>query len=79
MLTKRNIAMDKDRIKGAAQKFKGKFDKAFGRLAGSKPVDVDRKIDVAAGTVRQAAGEARSEGKDASRDAGKTRAILRRD
>lgn len=61
--------MDKDRIKGAAQKIKGSVEKAVGKLVGSKKLETDGKIDQAAGTIRKAVGE----GKDAVRDVVKNR------
>lgn len=62
--------MDKDRLKGAAQKFKGSIKRAVGKLVGNKKLETDGKVDEAAGTVRKAVGEA----KDTVRDAVKDRA-----
>jgi uncharacterized protein YjbJ (UPF0337 family) len=61
--------MDKDRIKGAAQKLKGGVEKAVGKMVGSKKLETDGKIDQSAGTIRKAAGES----KDAVRDVVKNR------
>jgi uncharacterized protein YjbJ (UPF0337 family) len=61
--------MDKDRIKGAAQKLKGGVEKAVGKMVGSQKLETDGKIDQAAGTIRRAVGE----GKDAVRDVVKNR------
>lgn len=57
--------MDKDRIKGVAQKIKGNIKQAVGRMTGNKELETDGKIDSAAGSVRKAVGEA----KDVVRDA----------
>ena len=61
--------MDKDRIKGAAQKIKGSIEKTVGKMVGNKKLETEGKIDVAAGNVRKAVGKA----KDAVRDAVKDR------
>ena len=55
--------MDKDRIKGVAQKIKG--NEVVGKMTGNKKLQTDGKIDNAAGNVRKAVGEA----KDVVRDA----------
>jgi uncharacterized protein YjbJ (UPF0337 family) len=61
--------MDKDRVKGAAQKIKGGVEEAAGKLVGNKKLETEGKIDVAAGNIRKAVGE----GKDVVRDAAKRR------
>ena len=61
--------MDKDRIKGAAEKIKGSIEKTVGKLIGDKNLETKGKIDKATGNVRTAVGE----GKDAIRDAVKDR------
>ena len=60
--------MDKDRIKGAAQKFKGNIVKTVGKLIGNKKLETDGKIDEAAGNVRKAVGEAKDVVRDAVKD-----------
>lgn len=62
--------MDKDRIKGTAQKIKGGIKEAVGRMIGSKKLETDGKIDKATGSVRKVVGEA----KDVVRDVAKDRA-----
>ena len=57
--------MDKDRIKGAAEKIKGSIEKTVGKLLGNKNLETRGKVDKATGAVRTAVGE----GKDAVRDA----------
>lgn len=51
--------MDKDRIKGVAQKIKGNIKQAIGKMTGNKDLETDGKIDSAAGNVRKAVGEAK--------------------
>ena len=57
--------MDKDRIKGVAQKIKGNIEEVVGKMTGNRKLETDGKIDNAAGNVRKAVGEA----KDVVRDA----------
>jgi uncharacterized protein YjbJ (UPF0337 family) len=57
--------MDKDRIKGAAEKIKGTAEATVGKLIGDKDLETKGKIDKATGAVRTAVGQ----GKDAVRDA----------
>ena len=60
--------MDKDRIKGAAQKIKGTIEKTVGRFVGNRKLETDGKIDEAAGNVRKAVGEAKDVVRDAVKD-----------
>ncbi len=60
--------MDKDRIKGAAQKIKGSIEKTVGKLVGNKKLETEGKIDVAAGNVRKAVSEAKDVVRDAVKD-----------
>lgn len=59
--------MDKDRIKGTAQKIKGGIKEAVGKIIGSKKLETEGRIDHAAGSVRNGVGKA----KDVVRDIGK--------
>ncbi len=61
--------MDKDRIKGTAQKIKGSIEKTVGRLTGNKKLERDGMVDKAVGSAREGVGKA----KDAVRDAIKDR------
>ncbi len=61
--------MDRERIKGAAQKIKGGIEKTIGKLVGNKKLETEGRIDEATGNVRTAVGEA----KDAVRSAVKDR------
>ena len=63
--------MDKDRIKGAAQKIKGRIEKTVGKLVGNKRLETDGKIDVASGNVRKAVGEAKDVVRDVVKDRSK--------
>jgi uncharacterized protein YjbJ (UPF0337 family) len=56
--------MDKDRIKGAAQKIKGSIEKAVGKLVGNESLETEGRIDEAAGNVRQAVGKAKDDVRD---------------
>ena len=60
--------MDKDRLKGAAQKIKGSIEKTIGKLIGNRKLETDGKIDEAAGNVRKAVGEAKDVVRDAVKD-----------
>ncbi len=60
--------MDKDRLKGAAQKIKGGIEKTVGKLVGNKKLETEGKIDQAAGNVRKAVGEAKDVVRDAVKD-----------
>lgn len=62
--------MDKDRIKGAAQKLKGSIENTIGKMTGNRKLETEGKIDKVVGTLRSATGNA----KDAIRDAVKDRA-----
>ena len=61
--------MDKDRIKGAAQKIKGSIEKTVGRLTGNKKLEAEGVVDNAVGSAREGIGK----GKDAVRDIAKDR------
>jgi uncharacterized protein YjbJ (UPF0337 family) len=58
-------AMDKEHIKGAADKAKGAVKDAAGKLTGDKQMQAEGKIDKAKGAAREALGDA----KDAARRA----------
>lgn len=51
--------MDKDRIKGAAQKVKGSIESAVGKLIGSKKLESEGIADKAVGTLHAATGNAK--------------------
>ncbi len=60
--------MDKDRIKGTAQKIKGGIKEAFGKMIGDKKLEADGKVDKAAGSVRKTVGEAKDVVRDVAKD-----------
>jgi uncharacterized protein YjbJ (UPF0337 family) len=57
--------MDKEHIKGAADKAKGAVKEAFGKMTDDKQMQVEGKMDNAKGAGREALGDA----KDAARKA----------
>ncbi len=59
--------MDKEHIKGAADKAKGAVKDAAGKMMGDKKMQAEGKMDKAKGAAHQAAGDV----KDAVRQAGK--------
>jgi uncharacterized protein YjbJ (UPF0337 family) len=56
--------MDKQHIKGAADKAKGSVKEAAGKMTGNERLQAEGKADKAKGSVRNAAGNV----KDAARD-----------
>jgi uncharacterized protein YjbJ (UPF0337 family) len=61
----RNTIMDREHVKGAADKAKGAIKEGAGKLSGDKDLENEGKIDKAKGSVHNAAGDV----KDAARDA----------
>jgi uncharacterized protein YjbJ (UPF0337 family) len=57
--------MDREHVKGAADKTKGAIKEGAGKLTGNKDLEAEGKIDKAKGAAHNAAGEV----KDAARDA----------
>jgi uncharacterized protein YjbJ (UPF0337 family) len=60
--------MDREHIKGAADKAKGTIKDAAGKLTGDKKLQAEGKLDKAKGSAHNLAGDV----KDAARDASKT-------
>ena len=58
--------MDKEHIKGAADKVKGAIKETAGKISGNDRLVVEGKADKAAGSVRQSVGDV----KDAARKIG---------
>ncbi len=52
----RATMMDKDRIKGAGERTKGKVKEQAGKLTGDKKLETEGKIDKAAGKVQNTVG-----------------------
>ena len=63
--TQRNTIMDREHVKGAADKVKGAIKEGAGKLSGDKDLEAEGKIDKAKGSAHNAAGDV----KDAARDA----------
>jgi uncharacterized protein YjbJ (UPF0337 family) len=57
--------VDKQHVKGAADKAKGAVKDAVGKIIGDKEMQAEGKLDKAKGNIRQAVGDV----KDAARDA----------
>lgn len=58
-------AMDREHVKGFAEKTKGAIKEGAGRLSGDKEMQAEGKIDKAKGNAHNVAGDV----KDAARDA----------
>ena len=58
-------AIDKEHVKGAADKAKGAVKDTAGKMTGDKKLQTEGKIDKAKGSAREAAGDV----KDAARGA----------
>jgi uncharacterized protein YjbJ (UPF0337 family) len=61
----RNTIMDREHVKGAADKAKGAIKEGAGKLSGDKDMETEGKIDKAKGSAHNTAGDV----KDAARDA----------
>jgi uncharacterized protein YjbJ (UPF0337 family) len=59
--------MDKEHIKGAADKAKGAVKDAAGKLTGDKGLQAEGKLDKAKGAAHNAAGDVKDAAKDAKR------------
>ena len=55
--------MDKEHIKGAADKVKGAIKEAAGKVTGNEKLVVQGKADKIEGAVRQAVGDAKEAGR----------------
>ncbi len=60
--------MDKEHIKGAADKAKGAIKDAAGKLTGDHELQAEGKLDKAKGEAHNAVGDAKDAIKDATRD-----------
>jgi uncharacterized protein YjbJ (UPF0337 family) len=61
------FAMDKEHVKGAADKAKGAIKDAAGKVMGDDKMQAEGKFDKAKGNARQAVGDAKDAVKDASK------------
>jgi uncharacterized protein YjbJ (UPF0337 family) len=57
--------MDKEHIKGAADKVVGKTKEAAGHAVGNKHLEAEGKLDQVEGSAHEAAGDAKDAGKEA--------------
>jgi uncharacterized protein YjbJ (UPF0337 family) len=63
--------MDKEHVKGAADKVSGSTKEAAGKLTGDKKLEAEGKIDKAKGAVRDFVGDVKDDIKDGDRRADK--------
>jgi uncharacterized protein YjbJ (UPF0337 family) len=63
--TGRRTIMDREHVKGAADKAKGAIKQGAGKLTGDKEMEAEGKMDKAKGSAHNVAGDV----KDAARDA----------
>jgi uncharacterized protein YjbJ (UPF0337 family) len=61
--------MDKEHVKGAADKAKGAVEDAAGKLTGDRKLEAEGKLDKAKGSVHTALGDAKDALKDAAKNA----------
>ena len=59
--------MDKEHVKGAADKAKGAIKDAAGKLTGDRELQAEGKFDKAKGAAHNAVGDAKDAMKDATR------------
>ena len=57
--------MDKEHVKGAADKAAGKIKEVAGRVTGNKKLETEGKVDQVKGAVHNLAGDAKDAGKEA--------------
>jgi uncharacterized protein YjbJ (UPF0337 family) len=60
--------MDREHIKGAAEKAKGAIKDAAGKVTGDKELQTEGKLDKAKGSVHNAAGDVKDALRNASKD-----------
>jgi uncharacterized protein YjbJ (UPF0337 family) len=56
--------MNKEQVKGVAQKMKGKFNEAMGKVTGRPARELKGDVEQAAGQARKDVGDAREAAKD---------------
>jgi uncharacterized protein YjbJ (UPF0337 family) len=57
--------MDKEHVKGAADKAVGKTKEVAGRVTGDKTLEIDGKVQQAKGAIHNKVGNAKDAGKEA--------------
>jgi uncharacterized protein YjbJ (UPF0337 family) len=60
--------MDREHVKGAADKTKGAIKDAAGKISGDKELQTEGKLDKAKGAAHNAAGDVKDALRDASKD-----------
>jgi uncharacterized protein YjbJ (UPF0337 family) len=60
--------MDREHVKGAADKAKGAIKDTAGKITGDKQMQAEGKFDKAKGAVHHAVGDAKDSLRDASKD-----------
>ena len=60
--------MNKERIKGAAQRLKGKIETTIGKLTGNTRLKADGQVDKVVGSARSSLGKAQEAVKEAAKD-----------
>ena len=59
--------MDREHVKGAADKVKGAVKDAAGKVTGDEKMQAECKVDKAKGAAHNAAGDAKDTARDATR------------
>ena len=60
--------MDKEELKGVAQKIKGNIKKVVGKLVGNRQLETEGKTEAVVGSARQAVGEDKAAIRDIVRE-----------
>ena len=66
--SKTGVYMDREHVKGAADKAKGAIKDAAGKVTGDKELQTEGKLDKAKGSLHNAAGDVKDALRDASKD-----------
>jgi uncharacterized protein YjbJ (UPF0337 family) len=66
--SKTGVSMDREHVKGAADKAKGAIKDAAGKVTGDKELQAEGKFDKAKGSAHTAAGDVKDALRDASKD-----------
>jgi uncharacterized protein YjbJ (UPF0337 family) len=61
--------MDREHVKGAAEKLKGAVKDAAGKITGDKKMQAEGKFDKAKGSAHKLAGDVKDAARDATRKA----------
>jgi uncharacterized protein YjbJ (UPF0337 family) len=64
----REVFMDREHVKGAADKAKGAIKDAAGKVTGDKELQTEGKLDKAKGSAHNAAGDVKDALRNASKD-----------